>query len=144
MEGIVNQVQVSFADAGYPTPIIIPPNLATNYTSTDPSARDYAPLKALGVDSVMEFSVESFGFRARERSNPPMKLGARVAVRVTRLTDTNTLVRTSIRYHGHQHRFMRWAADDAQQFRSDLKRIGKMVGRNVVECVLPDPNSQSE
>ncbi len=143
-EGIVSQMKVSFAEAGYPPPIVIPPNLAKDLSSADPSVRDYGPIKALGVDSVMELSVESYGFRARERSNPPMKLGAKVAVQVTRLSDTNTLVRTLIRYHGHQHRFMRWAADDAQQFRSDLKRIGKMVGQNAVECVLPDPDSQLE
>lgn len=144
IDGILSQLRVSFADAGYPPPVVIPPNLVTNFAAADPSERDYGPLKALGVDSVMELSVESYGFRARERSNPPMKLGAKVAVRVTRLSDTNTLVRTMIRYHGHQHRFMRWAADDAQQFRSDLKRIGRMVGRNAVECVLPDPGSEPQ
>lgn len=143
-EGIVSQMKVSFAEAGYPPPIVIPPALATNLSSADTSGRDYGPIKALGVDSLMELSVESYGFRARERSNPPMKLGAKVAVQVTRLSDTNTLVRTLIRYHGHQHRFLRWAADDAQQFRSDLKRIGKMVGRSAADCVLPDSDSQPE
>ncbi len=143
IDDILSQIQTSFADADYPPPIVIPQNLTANFTA-DLSERDYGPVKALGVDTVLELSIESYGFRARERSNPPMKLGAKVAVRVTRISDTNTLAQTMIRYHGHQHRFMRWAADDAKQFRSDLKRIGKMVGRSAVESVLPDSSSQQE
>ena len=138
VNGISNQIQFSFADRGRPSPIIIPHELAAGLAEAEPDQRDYGPVKALGVDSVMELVVASYGFRARERSNPPMALEAAVVVRVTRLSDTNTLVHSVIRYHGHQHRFMRWAAEDALQFKSDLKRIGRMVGRNAVEVAFPD------
>jgi hypothetical protein len=46
------------------------------------------------------------------------------------------LFTSPIHYRGHQHRFTHWAQDDARNFRSELRRVGRVIGRSVVDEIL--------
>jgi hypothetical protein len=136
LPGISNRVQ-SFVEAqGNSALAVIPAELAACLNDAEPNDRDYSPLVPLGIDSVMEIVVEWHGFRAREGSNPLMALEAIVQVHITRVSDGALLFSGPIRYQGHQHRFTHWAQDNARNFRSELRRVGRMVGRSVVDEIL--------
>jgi hypothetical protein len=134
--GISNRVQSFVKAQGHPPLVIVPPELAAALNSADLATRDYRPLVPLGIDSVMEIVVERHGFQARESSNPSMTMEAIFHVHITRVSDGALLFTTPIHYQGHKHRFTEWAEDDARKFRSELRRVGRMVGRGVVEQVL--------
>ena len=133
---ISSRIQTCFDQRGQPAPIVIPPEFAADLAEEDPDKRDYCALSSLDIDSVMEIAVEWHGFRTPGTSNPPMTMEATVRVHITRVSDGAVLFASPVHYHGHQHRFRCWAAEDARRFRSELRRIGRMVGQSVVEQVF--------
>jgi hypothetical protein len=137
LHGISNRVQSFVSERGMSPLIIVPPELAAYFHQTDPDERDYGLLSSLGLDTVMEFAVEQHGFRAPERGNPPMMLEATLHIHITRVSDGALLFSWPVRYHGHQYRFKQWAAEDARKFRGEMNRVGRMVGRSIVDQVFP-------
>ncbi len=133
---ISGRIQTCFDQRGQPAPIVIPAELATNLVATTLDERDYSTLSPLGIDSVMEIAVDWHGFATTDQGNPPMSMEANVWVNITRMSDKAVLFTSPVHYHGHQHRFRCWASEDARRFRSELRRIGRMVGQSVVEQVF--------
>lgn len=133
---ISGRIQSCFDQRGQPAPIVIPMEFATNLATATLEERDYSKLGALGIDSVMEIAVDCHGFRTPDPGNPPMTMEANVTVNITRISDKSVLFASPVHYHGHQHRFLCWASEDARRFRSELRRIGRMVGQSVVEQVF--------
>jgi hypothetical protein len=136
LSGISNCVQSLLEARGSPPLIVIPDVIAAELNATDPTHRNYHLLTAIGVDTLMEIRVERQGLQARERGNPPMAMEAVALVYLTSVPDGALLFTAPVHYRGHQHRFTRWADEDARRFRSDLKRVGRKVGGEIVEQVF--------
>ena len=137
MAEISSRLQAGFERRGQPAPMVIPEELADPLKNALPRDRDYGPLNSLGIDSVLEIAVEWHGFRGpRGESNPPLMMEASVQMYITRISDGALLFNSPLQYHGHQHTFRCWADEDARRFRSELRRIGRMVGQGVAEQLL--------
>lgn len=136
MAEISARIQASFDKRGQLAPVVIAPELAGDLSKVPLNERDYCALAALGIDSVMEISVEWHGFRKADSGNAPMMMEAIVHVQIARVSDGALLFGSPVHYHGHQHRFRCWAEKDARRFKSELRRIGRMVGEGVVEQVF--------
>jgi hypothetical protein len=136
MAEISSRIQARFEQRGEAPPVVIPPELAGELATTPLEERDYYSLTALAIDSVMEISVEWHGFMKADTGNPPMMMEAIVNVQISRVSDGALLFSSPIHYHGHKHRYTCWAEQDARRFKSELRRIGRMVGQGVVEQVF--------
>ena len=135
--GITNRLHEFIDERGLPPLMILPEDIAARLSASFPSERDYSPLLPLRIDSVMEFVVQRHGFAAPGRGNPPMTMEATIQIHITRVSDGVLLFSSPIQYHGHQHRFMHWAAEDARKFRNELKRASRMVGLSIVDQMFP-------
>ena len=136
LPGISNCVQALLKTRGCPPLIVIPDVIAAELNAAGPTERNYHLLTAIGVDTLMEIRVDRQGFQARKPGNPPMTMEALAQVYLTSVPDGALLYSAPIHYWGHQHRFTRWADEDARRFRSDLKRINQKVGRGIVDQVF--------
>ena len=131
--GISNCVQSLLEAQGSPPLIPIPGVIANELNAAHPTNRNYHLLTAIGVDTLMEIRIERQGFLARKPGNPPMTMEAVALVYLTSVPDGTLLFTAPVHYLGHQHRFTRWADENARSFRSDLKRVGHKVGRDIVD-----------
>lgn len=136
LHGISNRVQTFIQTQGSPPLIEIPEVIAVELRAVERTNRNYQLLTAIGIDTLIEISLNRHNFQAEERSNPPMKMEAVAEVDITQVWDGAPLFNNRIEYSGHQHRFTEWAAEDARRFRSELKRAGRVIARSIVDQVF--------
>ena len=135
LPGISNRLQFVLQRRGSQPLVEIPSVIAAELNATLPEDRDYRPLHAIGVDTLVEIRVVQHGFEAKEQANPPMIAEAKAHVEITRVPDGTTVFSGPIHYRGHQHRFTKWADEDAKRFRSELKRTERVIGRSIADQV---------
>ena len=135
LPGISNRLQFVLQKRGLGPLVEVPPLLADELNSVFPDDRNYLPLSAIGIDTLIEVRVDQHSFAAKEHANPRMTAEAKARVEIRSVPDGTLLFSGPIHYRGHQYRFREWAADDAKKFRSELKCTERVIGRTIADQV---------
>jgi hypothetical protein len=99
---------------------------------------DYRPLAESGVDTVLEISALKLGLEGAWSVNPPVQVSMKVMTRLIRSRDNTSLYEQAYDYSSQEHKFIEWAANDAQLFREAVARAYQEISEDIViELLLP-------
>jgi hypothetical protein len=102
-------------------------------------AVDYRPLAAQGLDTILEVSVTRLGLTGDRRANPLLALSMTIRIRLIRTEDGAELYQEGLDHRSGSHKFVAWAANDAEAFRQAMDAAYTDVSGEIVRLVLPPP-----
>ena len=108
---------------------------------------DYRGLASAGVDSVMEVSVLSVGFKGeRWGRNPPLSVILQVRVRRYRTMDGTMAIHEEkeFRYRSEERFFSEWMADGAARMDWEFQKGYRMLAGEIAEWIQLDEGISTE
>jgi hypothetical protein len=109
-------------------------------------SRDYRPLAARGIDSVLEVALTRvFAPGRSEQLNPPLPFQMLAHVRVIRTRDNGVVFEDSYEYRGRQYTYTEWTANNAERLAQALATGYDTIARDIADRVFllyPYPNRE--
>ena len=99
---------------------------------------DYSRFANVGVDSIIEVSVLSVGFKGdRWGRNPPLSVILQVRVRRYRTMDSTMAIHEEkeFRYRSEERFFSEWMADGAARMDWEFRKGYRMLAREIADWI---------